>query len=163
MTSKRASKSKSAKGVREEMAKVSGLEVHPSCSKGHAKVREGEACRLQSRPSRHRMRLLLPISSSRRSPVPFEAGQQRHRPFALKSDELAKNVSTGRRLSYPLPIGILSGGPNARRVLTMKSSLCSDGNRRHSSKNGAKASFHKDTTNGICRKLRVLDIKRMIT
>jgi hypothetical protein len=41
MTSKRALKLKS--GVCEEMAKASGLEVHPSRSKVHAKVQEGEA------------------------------------------------------------------------------------------------------------------------
>jgi hypothetical protein len=51
MTSKRASKSKSAKAYAGEMAKVT--------SKVHAKVSEGEACWLRSRPSRHRMRLIL--------------------------------------------------------------------------------------------------------
>jgi hypothetical protein len=38
-----------------ERAKASGLEVHPSSSKVHVKVREGEACWLWSRPSRHKM------------------------------------------------------------------------------------------------------------
>jgi hypothetical protein len=57
MTWKRASKSKSS--IREEMAKASGLEVHLGHNKVCAKVREGETCRLQSRPSRHRTQLLF--------------------------------------------------------------------------------------------------------
>jgi hypothetical protein len=40
-----------------------------------------------------------PVPSRRRSPVPSEAGQQSHFPFALKLDELARNVSKGRWLS----------------------------------------------------------------
>jgi hypothetical protein len=35
------------------------------------------------------------IPSSRRSLAPSEAGQQSHFPFALKPDELARNVSIG--------------------------------------------------------------------
>jgi hypothetical protein len=52
MTGKRASKSKSS--TRKERAKASGSEVHSSHGKGHAKAREGETCRLRSRPSWHR-------------------------------------------------------------------------------------------------------------
>jgi hypothetical protein len=40
-----------------------------------------------------------PIPSSRHSPVPFIAGQQSLFPSTLKPDELARNVSTGQRLS----------------------------------------------------------------
>jgi hypothetical protein len=36
-----------------------------------------------------------PISSSQLSPIPSEAGQQRHFPSMLKPDELARNVSLG--------------------------------------------------------------------
>jgi hypothetical protein len=93
MTSKRASKSKS--GVRKKMAKASGLEVHPSRSKVHAKVREEEACRLRSRPSRHRMQLLLlsPQTGARLYlPKPASRGIF---PSTLKPDDLARNVSMG--------------------------------------------------------------------
>jgi hypothetical protein len=46
MTSKRGSKSKSAEAFAREMAKVSGLGVHPNRSRFLAKVLEGEACQL---------------------------------------------------------------------------------------------------------------------
>jgi hypothetical protein len=58
MINKRARKSKSSidDGGR---CLNGGLEVHLSYSKGYVKAREGEACRLRSRPSRHRTQLLL--------------------------------------------------------------------------------------------------------
>jgi hypothetical protein len=80
------------------MAKASGLEVHPSCSKGYAMIREGEMCRLWSCPSRHRMQLLLlspQAGASLYLPKPASRGTF---PSTLKPDELARNVSLGWRL-----------------------------------------------------------------
>jgi hypothetical protein len=97
MTSKRASKSKSS--VHEEMAKASGLEVHPSHSKGYAKAREGETCQLRSRPSRHRTQLLLLSPQAGASPYLLRPANRGTFPSMLKSVGLARNVSLGWRLS----------------------------------------------------------------
>jgi hypothetical protein len=51
MTSKRGLKMKSAEELAREMAKVSGLEVHPSYGKVLAKAHKGEAHRLWLRSS----------------------------------------------------------------------------------------------------------------
>jgi hypothetical protein len=59
MTSKRVSKSKSS--IRREMAKASGLEVHPGRYKVYMEVRKGETCWLWSRSSQHGMQF-LPLS-----------------------------------------------------------------------------------------------------
>jgi hypothetical protein len=96
MTGKRASKSKSS--VRKEMAKASGLEVHPSCSKVYAKVREREARRLWSRLSWHgRLLLLLSPQAGARLYLLKPASRGTF-PSTLRPDELTRNVSLGWRL-----------------------------------------------------------------
>jgi hypothetical protein len=136
MTSKRASKSKS--GIRGEMAKASGSEVHPSYSKVYMKAREGETCRLRSCPSRPEMQLLLLSPQADAHLYLLKPASRGIFPPMLKPDGLARNVSLGWRLSWPLPMGIHSDGPNTKGVLTVKSPLRSDGNRRHPGKDEAK-------------------------
>jgi hypothetical protein len=97
ITSKRASKSKSS--VRKEMAKASGLEVHPSRSKGYMKAREGETCRLRSRPSWHGMQFPPLSPQADASPYLPKPASRGTFPFTLKPEELARNVSLGWRLS----------------------------------------------------------------
>jgi hypothetical protein len=97
ITSKRALKSKSS--VRKEMAKASGLEVHPSRSKGYVKAREGETYRLWSCPSQHRMQFLPLSPHASASPYLSKPASRGTFPFTLKPEELARNVLLGRRLS----------------------------------------------------------------
>jgi hypothetical protein len=92
ITSKRASKSKSS--VRKEMAKASGLEVHSSRGKGYAKVRKGETCRLQSRPSWHGMRF-PPLSPQAGANLYLSQPDSRGIFLPCRS----RMVSSGQRLS----------------------------------------------------------------
>jgi hypothetical protein len=73
MTSKRGWKSKSAEELAREMAKVSGLEVHPSYGKVLAKAHKGKARRLRPRPSRHGPETSTPTPLSRHTPALSEA------------------------------------------------------------------------------------------
>jgi hypothetical protein len=93
MTSKRASKSK--RSICEEMAKASGLEVHPSRSKGYAKAREEETRQLRSHPSWHRTQLLLLSSQAGASPYLPKPASRGTFPSMLKLEELARNILLG--------------------------------------------------------------------
>jgi hypothetical protein len=119
------------------MAKASGLEFHSSRSKGYAKAREGETCRLRPRPSRHEMRF---------PPLSPQAGANL---YLLQPDSRCVLLPRRSRMGS-LGMSHRVGGylspylqACAAIVLTKKSSSRSDRSRRHSHKNEAEQVFTK--------------------